>query len=114
MKGDRVYLLHIRDAILRVADYTTEGRAAFISRPMIQDAVVRNLEIIGEGVKKLTETLKAQHPEIAWKRIAGMRDKMIHEYFGVNLQLVWEAVERDLPQLRVAIESILRQLNDED
>ena len=114
MKGDRVYLLHIRDAILRVTEYTAEGRAAFISRPIIQDAVVRNLEIIGEAVKNLTEPLKAHHPEIAWKRIAGMRDKMIHEYFGVNLQLVWEAVERDLPQLRVAIESMLRQLSSKD
>lgn len=107
MKGDRVYLLHIRDAILRVAEYTAEGRAAFLSRPMIQDAVVRNLEIIGEAVKNLTEPLKAHHPEIAWKRIAGMRDKMIHEYFGVNLDIVWAAVERNLPELKHAAETLL-------
>jgi uncharacterized protein with HEPN domain len=111
VKGDRIYLLHIRDAIQRIVEYTREGRDAFFARPMIQDAVVRNLEIIGEAVKNLTETLKADHPDIPWKRIAGMRDKMIHEYFGVNLQLVWEAVERDLPPLHSSIDSMLRQLN---
>ena len=114
MKDDRVYLHHILDAIRRILEYTAEGQAAFFSRPMIQDAVVRNLEIIGEAVKNLTEPLKANRADIAWKRIAGMRDKMIHEYFGVNLQLVWEVVERDLPQLRVALESVLRQLPGSD
>ena len=65
---------------------------------MVQDAVVRNVEIIGEAVKNLSEPLKSSHPEVPWKRLAGMRDKMIYEYFGVNLQLVWEVVERDLAE----------------
>lgn len=89
MKSDRVYLLHIRDAIHRILEYTGEGREAFLARPMIQDAVVRNLEIIGEAVKNVSEPLKTSRAQVPWKRIAGIRDKMIHEYFGVNLQLVW-------------------------
>jgi uncharacterized protein with HEPN domain len=92
VKANRVYLLHIRDATQRIVEYTRGGREAFLASPMTQDAVVRNLEIIGEAVKNLSESLRTGHAEIPWKRIAGMRDKVIHEYFGVNLQLVWEAV----------------------
>lgn len=109
MRSDRIYLLHIWDAIQRISEYTAEGKGAFLSSPMIQDAVVRNLEIIGEAVKNLSDSLKASHGNIPWKSIAGMRDKVIHEYFGVNLELVWEAVERDLPELRVAIYSMLQE-----
>jgi uncharacterized protein with HEPN domain len=108
VKSDRVYLLHIRDAISRILEYTREGKEAFFARPIVQDAVVRNVEIIGQAVKNLSDSLKASYPQVPWRRIAGMRDKMIHEYFGVNLQLVWEVVERDLPEFQRAIESMLQ------
>ena len=111
MKSDRIYILHIRDAIARILEYTREGRDAFFARPMVQDAVVRNVEIIGEAVKNLSEPLKSSHAKVPWKRIAGMRDKMIHEYFGVNLQLVWEVVERDLSEFGAVVESILQGLS---
>lgn len=107
MKDPEVYLLHIRDAMDRILKYASEGREVFFSNSMVQDAVVRNLEIIGEAVKNLPESLTTQHPEIPWKRMAGMRDKMIHEYFGVNLQLVWEVVERELLALKHKIEEIV-------
>jgi uncharacterized protein with HEPN domain len=107
MKDPQVYLLHIRDATERVLRYTAEGKSAFLADPKTQDAVVRNLEIIGEAVKNLPDLLKAGHPDIPWKQMAGMRDKVIHEYFGVNLQLVWEVVERELPALRQKIEMII-------
>jgi uncharacterized protein with HEPN domain len=112
VKSDRIYLLHIQDSIRKIQEYTKEGRDAFFARPMVQDAVVRNLEIIGEAVKNLSEPLKSSHPNVPWKRIAGMRDKMIHEYFGVNLQLVWEVVEKDFPNLNSAVKSILQGLSD--
>jgi uncharacterized protein with HEPN domain len=99
MKDPRIYLLHIRDAVDRVLRFTAEGRSAFLGDAKTQDAVVRNLETIGGAVKNLQESLKAQHPDIPWKLMAGMRDKVIHEYFGVNLQLVWEVVDRS-PGLR--------------
>ena len=112
MKSDRIYLLHIRDAIARIAEYTREGKKVFFAHPMVQDAVVRNVELIGEAVKNISDPLKSSHPTVPWKRIAGMRDKMIHEYFGVNLQLVWEVVEKDLPELNSAVKSILQGLSD--
>lgn len=107
MKDDRTYLLHIRDAIARIMEYTGGGKESFLASPIAQDAVVRNIEIIGEAAKRLSEKFKNEHPTIPWKRISGMRDKVIHEYFGVDLQLVWEVVERDLPQLRGVIELAL-------
>lgn len=107
MKDDKVYLLHIRDAIRRIRDYTTEGKEAFLEDQETQDAVVRNLEIIGEAVKKLSATARQKGPEIPSKRIAGMRDKMIHEYFGVDLALVWDVVERDLGSLESRVGRLL-------
>jgi uncharacterized protein with HEPN domain len=107
VKDDCVYLLHIRDAVNRIFEYSKGGAEEFLRDPKTQDAVVRNLEIIGEAVKHISERLRTQHPDIAWKRIAGMRDKMIHEYFGVNVQLVWEVVRQELPGLRRKVEDIL-------
>ena len=75
-----------------------------------QDAVIRNLEIIGEAVKNISGDLKSVYPDIPWQRIAGMRDRMIHEYFGVNLQIVWERVEQDVPELKQKVEVILKAL----
>jgi uncharacterized protein with HEPN domain len=77
-----------------------------------QDAVIRNLEVMGEAVKNLSESLKARHAEIPWRRIAGMRDKMIHEYFGVNLQLVWDAIEHEVPRLKEKIAAILSEWDE--
>ena len=109
MKDDRIYLQHIRDAIGRILSYTAGGRDAFLANPQAQDAVIRNLEIIGEAVKHLSNDLRQQHPDIPWKRIAGMRDEMIHEYFGVDLTIVWNVVEQHVPALRQTAERLLRQ-----
>lgn len=97
MKDDRIYLLHVRDAIQYILEYTATGKEGSFADRKTQDAVVRNLEIIGEATKRVSGLLKDAHPDISWKPIAGMRDKLIHDYFGINLQLVWDVVERDLP-----------------
>ena len=107
MKDDRVYLLHVRDAVQRILEYTSEGREAFFQDAKTQDAVVRNLEIVGEAVKHLSDAGKSACPEVPWKRVAGMRDKLIHEYFGVNLALVWDVVALDLPNLKACIDRVL-------
>lgn len=107
MKDDRIYLLHMRDALDRILLYTAQGKQTFFADPRTQDAVIRNFEVVGEAVKNLSQSLKVRHATILWKRIAGMRDKMIHEYFGVNLQLVWDAIEQEVPPLRKKIEAIL-------
>jgi uncharacterized protein with HEPN domain len=77
--------------------WDTPGRDAFMSDRMRQDAVIRKFEIIGEAVKHLSEETTKRRPDIPWKRIAGMRDHLTHDYFGVDLALVWTAVERDIP-----------------
>lgn len=70
---------------------------------MIQDAVIRNFEIIGEATKRLTPTVSQSHPEIQWRRMAGFRDMLIHQYMGVDLKTVWNVVERDLPTIKAAL-----------
>ncbi|MEM2602231.1 MAG: HepT-like ribonuclease domain-containing protein [Candidatus Bathyarchaeia archaeon] len=74
-----------------------------------QYAVLRALEIIGEATKNLSEELKSEHRRIPWKDVAGMRDKLIHEYFGVDLELIWETIERELPELKGEILKILKK-----
>lgn len=72
--------------------YTESGRIAFFKSPMIQDAVVRNLEVVGEATKQVPESLRERAPELSWREMAGMRDKLIHDYLGVDLNLVWDVV----------------------
>lgn len=95
--------------------FTTPHRAGktFFTDRKTQDAVVRNLEIVGEATKRLSQTLKDAHSDIAWRPIAGMRDKLIHEYFGINLHLVWDVVERDLPSLQRKLAQLLGFFGEE-
>lgn len=107
MKDDRVYLAHVRDAIERILAYTGAGRTAFLADGKTQDAVVRNIEVIGEATKNLSPEIRDANPDIPWKRIAGMRDRVIHAYFGVDLDLVWEVVEDHLPALLARVVQLL-------
>jgi uncharacterized protein with HEPN domain len=107
VKDDRVYLDHIRDAISDIQEYASVGRDIFMTDRMRQDAVIRKIEIIGEAVKQLSSVTKDGRPEIPWKQIAGMRDRLTHHYFGVDLGLVWRVVERDLPVLKAAVATLL-------
>ena len=107
LKDDSIYLLHIRDTLRRIFDYAAAGRENFLQDTKTQDAVVRNLEVIGEAVRHVSEKLRARHPDVPWRRIAGMRDKLIHEYLGVDRVLVWEVVERELPGFQRKVEEIL-------
>ena len=109
MKDDRIYLQHIRDALDDIATYTSAGRDAFFAERMRQDATIRKLEVIGQAVKNLSDSAKSQQPHIPRKQIAGLRDKVIHDYFGVNLEIVWAVIEQDLPMLRRAIDHLLSE-----
>ena len=114
MKDDRIYLAHIGDAIARILDYTSQGKAYFDRDQKTQDAVVRNLEIIGEAVKNVSNELRGKKGDIPWRRLAGMRDKLIHEYFGVNLAIVWEVVEQEVPKLGEQLGGILKEMGHEE
>jgi uncharacterized protein with HEPN domain len=110
MNRDRtVFLRHMLICIDRIADYTREGRAAFMADAKTQDAVVRNLEVLGQAAKDFgTEALQARDSDIPWSRIAALRNVLAHQYLGVDLSLVWNIVERELPRLRPAIEALVR------
>lgn len=103
MKKDaRVFIEHILECIGLIEKYT-EGKTIgdFFGSVQLQDSVVRRIEIIGEAVKNIPEETKAKYRDVPWKEIAGMRDILIHEYFGIDLNLTWEAVTKDIPDLKV-------------
>ena len=107
-KDDSAYLRHVLDAICRIEEYTGDiTYKGFLKNNLRQDAAIRQIEVIGEAVKKLSSELKKGHPEIPWKDVAGMRDKLIHDYFGVDLDAVWDTAEKDIPQLKNKITAII-------
>jgi uncharacterized protein with HEPN domain len=107
MKNDQVYLEHILEAIDKIEGFI-QGitKLDFDQNVMIQDAIIRNIEIIGEATKKLSKQLTQSHPDIPWQDMAGMRDKLIHDYLDVDLDVVWKTVEVDLPLLKKMISGI--------
>src|SRR4030066_2480368 len=113
MRNDLAYLRHIADAISDIKRFMKNvTKEEFLENREKQYAVLRALEIIGEATKNLSKEMKAEHSEIQWKDIAGMRDKLIHEYFGVNLNLVWETVKKNIPELEKQISEMLRTTSE--
>jgi len=110
MKDDGLYLKHILDAIDRVESYVAVGRDIFTTTTHWQDAVIRQLEIVGEATKRLSPDRKAQYPEIPWRRIAGLRDVLIHDYLGVDISTVWEITQQNLPELKRTVQTMLRDV----
>ena len=100
-RDDLAYLQHIRDAITRIEQYTANvDESEFKENILIQDGVIRQIEIIGEAVKRLSSTFRSSHDNIPWQDIARMRDKLIHDYFGVDVDKVWLTVQEDIPPLK--------------
>ncbi len=110
MKSDKLFLSHVLVAIDKIERYTSGLRPDdFMRQSLVQDGVVRQLEIIGEAVKNLSSEVKLARSDVRWKDIAGMRDRLIHGYFGVDLDAVWLTVVNDLPALKAAILAMLAQ-----
>jgi uncharacterized protein with HEPN domain len=109
-RDSRVYLDDILEATRKITVYTASlSKAAFPEDEKTLDAVVRNLEVIGEAVKKLPENLRAEHSAVEWKKIAGLRDILIHEYFGLDAEIVWDIVQNKVPALDREVRPMLNE-----
>jgi uncharacterized protein with HEPN domain len=112
MKKDPiVFLGHILESIDLIESYSEDvDEIEFMRSTPLQDKLVRRIEIIGEAVKNLPEDLKREHPEIPWRDIAGLRDIIVHQYFGLDLELIWDVVKRDIPELKPRLKRIQEEL----
>lgn len=110
MKDDKLYLIHIGECIERIEKYIgTEGRDGFMASTLTQDAVLWNLQTMAESTQRLSDDLKAAHPKVNWYEISGFRNVLAHDYLGVELERVWLIIENDLPGLKHAITTMLRE-----
>jgi len=107
MRDDTVYLRHIMESIRRIEEDVAQGRDSFLDSHTFQDAVLRNLQTLTESTQRLSDDLKAAHPEIEWHRIAAFRNVLVHDYLGVDVERVWEITQRDVPELKKAILAML-------
>jgi uncharacterized protein with HEPN domain len=110
VRSDRDRLLDIIEAIERIERYATVGQARFAADELLQTWVVHHIQIIGEAARKLSDGFRNAHPEIAWQQIIAMRNILVHDYFGIDVDEVWNTAQRDLPPLKRDLAAILEQL----
>lgn len=113
-RDDTVYLKHILDAIVRIEGYLSGvSHEEFTKNLLLQDGVIRQMEIIGEAAKRISSDLRNKYSKIPWKDIAGMRDKLIHDYFGIDINAVWVTTRKDIPELKADVQRILKDITEE-
>lgn len=110
MRDDRERLQDILDAIARIEKYAGRGRPAFEQDELIQNWIIRHLQIIGEAARALSAAFRLQHADWPWPQIVGVRNILVHNYFDIDTVIVWSVVERDLPDLKGRVDSALQQL----
>ena len=110
MKTNEVYLHHILDAICQIESYTAEiDRDVFEADDMRQDAVIRQIEIIGEASRQLSDDFQDEHNHVPWSDIIGMRNRIAHDYMNIDLDIVWEVIHHDLPTLKSSVQRLLSE-----
>jgi uncharacterized protein with HEPN domain len=107
MKDDNLYFIHILERIERIESFIQGGREEFFQSRLVQDAVIRNFEVIGEAAKRVSKYSRGKYPAVPWKRIAGFRDILIHQYEGVELEKIWNIIAAELPAVKQEIAVIL-------
>ncbi len=108
-KDDAIFIRHMLDAIEDIESYV-ETKEGFVHQKIVQDAVIRKIMVIGEASKNISTSLRDKHPDIPWKDIVGMRDWLVHGYFGVDLDTVWKTIRDDIPSLKKQLGAILMEL----
>ena len=103
-EADLGLLGHIRGRIARIEEYTNGKRSRFYDSHLVQDAVIRNLQTIAESTQRLSDGIRATEPEVPWRAIAGFRNVLVHDYFEIDLEVVWSVVDQDLPILVAAVD----------
>jgi len=113
----KIYTDYIRDILNSIDEIETFVKEMsfeeFIQDKKTVNAVIRSLEVIGEAAKNIPELIRIKHVNIPWKKMAGMRDKLIHEYFGVNLEIIWQTIQEDIPQLEASIKKLKKSLEQQ-
>ena len=107
MKQDSVYLGHILESIRRIETNVAAGRERFMASATLQDATLRNLQTMSEATQRLSDGAKSLQPHIPWQQISAFRNVVVHNYLGIDLEQIWTIVQRDLPPLKLAVQSIL-------
>lgn len=105
-KDDDIYIEHMLDCILRIYEYV-ETKEDFYQSHMVQDAVIRNLQVMAESSQRLSPDIKKQYPEIPWKNISGFRNILVHDYLGVDLDMIWSVVDQELHKLELVLTEIM-------
>lgn len=108
MKDDKLYLIHITECIERIELYVDKlDKDAFLESSLVQDAVVRNLQVMAESSQRLSDDIKERHSEIEWYKIAGFRNLLVHDYLGVDLGRIWNIIRKDIPDLKKTIRMMM-------
>lgn len=109
MKSDRAYLQHVLHCARRVLQDSSGGKQAVFASPTLQDAILRNLQVLCESTQRLTEDTRKRHPEVDWRAMSGLRNILVHDYFAVDLETIWTIIQRDLPVLECAVRQLLEE-----
>jgi uncharacterized protein with HEPN domain len=110
LKDDAFYLRHILECIRRIEEDTASGPTAFRASRTVQDAVVRNLQVLAESTQRLSDSLISRWPQVEWARIAAFRNVLVHDYLGLDMERIWVVTQRDVQELKKSIQLMLREL----